>query len=70
MYVKAFDYDTIPDTETLSLTYLPSRVHWPAMTADRAKPNQLPIASPLCHVHLTKFTRSFCQPINQSTNSK
>ena len=34
MYVKAIDGDTIPDTETLSLTYLPDRVHWPTMTAD------------------------------------
>ena len=40
MYVKAFDDDTIPDTETLSLTYLPDRVHWPTMNADPAKPNQ------------------------------
>ena len=47
MYVKAFDDDTIPDTETLSLTYLPDRVHWPtSWTADPAKPNQhLPTAS-------------------------
>ena len=48
MYVKAFDDDTIPDTETLSLTNLPDRVHWPTMTADRAKPNQLLTASTLC----------------------
>ena len=40
MYVKAFDDDTIPDTETLSLTYLPDRVHWPTTTADPAKQNQ------------------------------
>ena len=41
MCVKAFDDDTISDTETLSLTYLPDRVHWPTMTAaDPAKPNQ------------------------------
>ena len=40
MCVKAFDDDTIPDTETLSLMYLPDRVHWPTMTADPAKPNQ------------------------------
>ena len=33
-----------PDTETLSLTYLPDRVHWPTITADRAKPNPLPTA--------------------------
>ena len=46
MYMKAFDDDTIPDTETLSLTYLPDRVHWPTTTADPAKPNQyLPTAS-------------------------
>ena len=48
MYVKAlnFDDDTMFDTETLSLTYLPDRVHWPTMTADLAKPNQyLPTAS-------------------------
>ena len=46
MYVKAFDDDTIPDTETLSLTYLPNRVHWPTMTTDPVKPNQyLPTAS-------------------------
>ena len=46
MYVKAFDGDIIPDTETLSQTYLPDRVHWPTMTADPAKPNQyLPSAS-------------------------
>ena len=47
MYMKAFDDDTIPDAETLSLTYLPDRVHWPTMrTADPAKPNQyLPTAS-------------------------
>ena len=46
MYMKAFDDDTIPDTETLSLPYLPDRVHWPTMTADPAKPNQyLPIVS-------------------------
>ena len=46
MYVKAFDNDTIPDTETLSLTNLPDRVHWPTMTADPVKPNQyLPTAS-------------------------
>ena len=46
IYVKSFDNDTIPDTETLSLTYLPDRVHWPTMTADPAKPNQyLPTAS-------------------------
>ena len=46
MCVKVFDDDTIPDTETLSLTYLPGRVHWPMMIADPAKPNQhLPTAS-------------------------
>ena len=46
MYMKAFDDDTIPDTETLSLPYLPDRVHWPTMAADPAKPNQyLPIVS-------------------------
>ena len=46
MYVKTFDYDTIPDAETLSLTYLPDRVHWPTMAADPAKSNQyLPTAS-------------------------
>ena len=46
MYMKAFDDDTIPDTETLLLVYLPDRVHWPTMTADPAKPNQyLPTAS-------------------------
>ena len=47
MCVKAFDDDTISDTETLSLTYLPDRVHWPTMTAaDPAKSNQyLPTAS-------------------------
>ena len=49
MYVKAFDDDTIPDTETLKLlTYLPDRVHchWPTMTADPAKLNQyFPTAS-------------------------
>ena len=28
--MKAFDDDIIPDTETLSLTYLPDRVHWQA----------------------------------------
>ena len=45
MRAKAFDDDTIPNTETLSLTYLPDRVHWPTMTADPAKPNQyLPTA--------------------------
>ena len=27
MYAKAFDDDTIPDTETMSLMYLPGRVH-------------------------------------------
>ena len=41
MYVKAFDDDTIPDTETLSLKHLPYRVHWPTMTADPAKPNHI-----------------------------
>ena len=46
MYMKAFDDDTIPDTETLLLAYLPDRVYWPTMTADPAKPNQyLPTAS-------------------------
>ena len=46
MYMKAFDDDTIPDTETLLLAYLPDRVHWPTMTADPAKQNQyLPTAS-------------------------
>ena len=46
MYMKAFDDDTIPDAETLSLTYLPGRVHWPTITADPAKANQyLPTAS-------------------------
>ena len=40
MYVKAFDDDTIPDIETLSLTYLPDRVNCPTMTADPAKSNQ------------------------------
>ena len=46
MYMKAFDDDTISDAETLPLTYLPGRVHWPTMTADPAKPNQyLPTAS-------------------------
>ena len=39
MYVKDFDDDTIPDTETLSLTYLSDRVHWPTMIADSSKPN-------------------------------
>ena len=53
MYMKAFDNDTIPDTETLSLTYLPDRVHWPTMTADPAKPNQyqLPTASEKLNVY-------------------
>ena len=37
-----------PDTETLSLTYSPDRVHWPTITADRTKPNPLPTASTLC----------------------
>ena len=46
MYVKAFDDGTIPDTETLWLTYLPDRVHWPTVTADPAKLNQLPTARP------------------------
>ena len=41
MYVKAFDDDTIPDTERLSLTYLPDHVHWPTMTADTAKPKSI-----------------------------
>ena len=46
MCVKAFDDDTISDTKTLSLTYLPDRVLWPTMTADPAKPNKyLPTAS-------------------------
>ena len=46
MYMKAFDDDTIPDTETLLLAYLTDRVHWPTMTADPAKPNQyLPTTS-------------------------
>ena len=46
MYMNAFDDDSIPDTETLLLAYLPDRVHWPTMTADPAKPNQyLPTAS-------------------------
>ena len=36
MYVKAFDDATIPDTETLWLSYLLDRVHWPTMTADPA----------------------------------
>ena len=46
MYMKAFDDDTILESKTLSLTYLPDRVHWPTMTADPAKPNQyLPTAS-------------------------
>ena len=40
MYVKAFDDDTIPDTATLLLAYLPDRVNWLTMTADPAKPNQ------------------------------
>ena len=45
-YMKAFDDDSIPDTEILLLAYLPDRVHWPTMTADPAKPNQyLPTAS-------------------------
>ena len=33
---------------SLSLTYLPDQVHWPTMTADRAKTNPLPTASTLC----------------------
>ena len=41
-------YHVCPDTETLSLTYLPDRVHCPTITADRAKPNPLPSASTLC----------------------
>ena len=46
MYMKAFDDDTIPDTETLLLAYLADRVHWPTVTTDPAKPNQyLPTAS-------------------------
>ena len=46
MYMKAFDDDTIPDTETLLLAYLPDQVQWPTMTADPAKPNQyFPTAS-------------------------
>ena len=40
MCVKAFVDNTIPDTETLSLTYLPDRVHWSMMNADPIKPNQ------------------------------
>ena len=63
-------YHVCPDTETLSLTYLPDWVHWPTMTADRAKPNPLPTASTLCVMcitrGITKFSRSFCQPMNQS----
>ena len=34
MCVKAFDDDTIPDTEMLSLTYLPDHVHWPTKYDD------------------------------------
>ena len=46
MYMNAFDDDSIPDTETLLLAFLPDRVHWPTMTADPAKPNQyLPTTS-------------------------
>ena len=46
MYVKAFGGDTIPDTQTLSLTYLPDREHWLTITADPANLNQyLPTAS-------------------------
>ena len=45
MYVKAFNDGTIPDTETLPLTHLPDRVCWPTVTANPAKPNQLPTAS-------------------------
>ena len=45
MYVKAFDDGTIPDTETLLLTHLSNRVCWPTVTANPAKPNQLPTAS-------------------------
>ena len=46
MYVNAFDDGTIPDTGTLSLTHLPDRVRWPTVTADPAKLNQLPTATP------------------------
>ena len=41
-YVKAFEQQSIPDTETLdlSLTYLPNRTVWPS-----TRPNQSPIES-------------------------
>ena len=37
MYLKVIGDDTIPDTETLSLTYVSDRVRWPTMTADPTK---------------------------------
>ena len=40
MYVKAFEQHSIPDTETLPLTYLPNRAVWPS-----TRPNQSPIES-------------------------
>ena len=62
MYVKAFEDDTIPDTETLSLTYLPDRVHLPTMTADPAKPNQY-LPTVFCSISLSvlhiKFSKVY-----------
>ena len=40
MYAKTFEQQSIPDTETLPLTYLPNRAVWPS-----TRPNQSPIES-------------------------
>ena len=40
MYVKAFEEQTIPDTETLPLTSLPDRARW-TLTRDDAKPSAI-----------------------------
>ena len=40
MYVKAFEEQTIPDTETLPLTSLPDRARWTLMRDD-AKPSAI-----------------------------
>ena len=54
MYVKAFIDNTIPDTGTLSLTYLPDRVHWSMMNADPIKPNQyMPTACEKMFIHVS-----------------
>ena len=42
MYLKAFEEETIPDTETVSLNYSPRIAYWPLVETTSSNPIQMP----------------------------